>query len=41
MWTSFSTMVGGGVRIKDDGIDHVIITPVGVTIDNRPLFIMG
>ncbi len=39
MWTSFSMMVGGGVRIRDDGIGHIIITPVGPTISNHPLFI--
>jgi glucose-6-phosphate dehydrogenase assembly protein OpcA len=33
-------MVGGGVRIGENGIDRVTITQVGVTIDNHPLFIM-
>jgi patatin-like phospholipase/acyl hydrolase len=32
MWTSFSTMAGGGVRGKIDGIAHNIIAQVGPTI---------
>jgi hypothetical protein len=32
MWTSFSTMAGGGVRGKDAGIAHSVMIPVGPTI---------
>jgi hypothetical protein len=41
MWTSFSTMVGGGVRGKGDGIARETIIQVGATIEAFHLFIRG
>src|SRR4030067_1396584 len=41
MWTSFSTMVGGGVRGKGAGIARGTIVQVGVTIETFHLFIEG
>jgi hypothetical protein len=41
MWTSFSTMVGGGVRGKGDGIARGTIVQVGATIETFHLFIAG
>ena len=41
MWTSFSTMVGSGVRGKGDGIAHGTIAQVGVTIRTFLLFMVG
>ena len=41
MWTSFSTMVGGGVRGKGDGIARRTIVQVGATIETFHLFIEG
>jgi hypothetical protein len=41
MWTSFSTMVGGGVRGKGAGIAHTIMTQVGPTIKGPQTFIEG
>jgi hypothetical protein len=41
MWTSFSTMVGGGVRGKGAGIAHGTITKVGSTIKGSHPFIQG
>ena len=39
-WTSSSTMVGGGVRGKDVGIAHGIITGAGVIITLFQVFIL-
>ena len=39
-WTSFSGMVGGGVRGKDVGIAHGIITGAGVIITMFQVFIL-
>ena len=41
MWTSFSTMVGGGVRGKGAGIAHGTMTQVGPTIKGSHLFMEG
>jgi hypothetical protein len=41
MWTSFSIMVGGGVRGKGDGIARGTIVQVGATIKTFHLFIEG
>jgi hypothetical protein len=41
MWTSFSTVVGGGVRGKGDGIARGTIIQVGATIETFHLFIEG
>jgi hypothetical protein len=41
MWTSFSTVVGGGVRGKGDGIARGTIVQVGATIETFHLFIEG
>jgi hypothetical protein len=41
MWTSFSTVAGGGVRGKDAGIAHITMTQVGVTIEVSHLFMPG
>jgi hypothetical protein len=41
MWTSFSTMVGGGVCGKGDGIARGTIIQVGATIETFHLFIEG
>jgi hypothetical protein len=39
MWTFFSTMVGGGVHGKGDGIARGAMVQVGVTIETFHLFI--
>jgi hypothetical protein len=39
MWTSFSTMVGGGVRGKGAGINRGTIAQVGSTIKGSHPFI--
>ena len=41
MWTSFSTVVGGGVRGKGDGIARGTIVQVGATIETFHLFTEG
>jgi len=41
MWTSFSTVVGGGARGKGDGIARGTIIQVGATMTTRQLFIEG
>jgi hypothetical protein len=41
MWTSFSTLVGGGVRGKAGGIARGTIVQVGATIETFHLFIEG
>jgi hypothetical protein len=41
MWTSFSTVVGGGVRGKDGGIARGAMVQVGATIEAFRLFIGG
>jgi hypothetical protein len=41
MWTSFSTMAGGGVRGKGAGIDQGIMTQVGPTIKVYHHFMPG
>jgi hypothetical protein len=40
MWTSFSTMVGGGVRGKGDGIARGTMVQVGATMKAFHLFIV-
>ena len=41
MWTSFSTMVGGGVPGKGAGIAHGTMTQVGSTIKGSHPFMQG
>jgi hypothetical protein len=41
MWTSFSTMVGGGVRGKGDGIARGSMAQVGSIIEAFHLFIVA
>jgi hypothetical protein len=41
MWTSFSTMAGGGVRGKGAGIAHTTMTQAGLTIKGLHPFIQG
>jgi hypothetical protein len=41
MWTSFFTMVGGGVRGKDAGIARGTMTQAGSTIEGFHPFMKG
>jgi hypothetical protein len=41
MWISFSTVVGGGVLGKEDGIVRGTIIQVGATIETFHLFMEG